>query len=220
MRLALLVLLLLGWATTSAAQVPPIPGRFGCAGYDRTRDLSGLGDLGAPAGGSPANNGFQFVLPARQVTLDVDAGVWDVELLIFRGTPSATWVRQWFPLSACLWYPEIAWPDPDTHTWLVGTSTISHATDAAFFSLSGYDGSAVVTGDFSGAKVDDGVLFTVPMRAPHLIAGLGGTVVHGGLWLADLDGVKRFFWAVYPFALVSLQPMPLAQLAAICACVP
>lgn len=205
------------WAAPLWGQ-PPIPGRFGCAGYDRTRDLSSLGDLGQPAGGSPMNNGFQFVFVARNVSLDLEAGVWDVELRVGTGTP--TWVRQFFPVASCLYYPEVVWPALDAHQWLTGTAVISHVVSAAYLTVVGYDGVAAVAGDLSGAKADDGVLFTLPLHSPHLLTGTGGAVVHGGLWLQDLDGVKRFFWAVYPAAASYLQPITLAQLAAACVCVP
>lgn len=211
MARALLLILLM--AATVAAQNPPasypIEGRFGCLGYDK--NLTYPGDLGSITPGTGgADNGVLFILPSRNVSLNFDTGRWDVELGHWNGS-AYQWTHQSLSIAHCLYYPDVVWGTADPHAWASGLFTTPVSYDAGALAAWGYDGAGSIAGDlFPG--VDNGLVLTLPIAAPHLMVGAGGSVWHGGLWVQDLDGVRRFKWAVYP-SIASLQIMTAQWLA-------
>jgi len=149
-----------------------------------------------PASASP-------VFPARSVP---DACRKTVPLNASNGCAArSTWKHlQNFPVQQCGYYPEVAWGTPDTHGWLTGTHDFDYLNSSTFLALWGYDGAGVIAGDL-GPGVDNGLFLVLPFKNAHLIYGTGGAVWHGGLWITDIDGVKRYKWAVYGAAFASIQ---------------
>ena len=199
------VVIWLALVSPALAQTYPVQGRFACVGYDKT--LSIVGDLASiTSGATPQNNGITFSLPSRNVSLDIDSGIWTVETGHWNGSGYVWSTPIHYSIDSCAYYPEVDGASPDAHTWLSGSFSIVHSSTAGALTLWGYDGGLAIPGDLYPG-IDNGVLFSLPIDDPHMIKGSGGRVWHGRLWITDVDGVKRFMWAVYP-ASVSLQELP------------